>query len=64
MMLMDGQLSHIGFEVRCRSLSALLAVDDEAGDEDMDKKESTCNKTRRGEWDVGRDGDVESGVSE
>ena len=38
MMLMDGQLSHIGFEGRCLLLSALLAVDDEAGDEDMDQR--------------------------
>ena len=36
MMLMDGQLSHIGFDGRCRLLSALLAADDELGDEDMD----------------------------
>lgn len=38
MMLMDGHLSHIGFEVRCRPLSALFAADDEAGDEDMNEK--------------------------
>lgn len=35
MMLMDGHLSHIGFEVRCLLLSAFVAVDEEAGDEDM-----------------------------
>lgn len=46
MMLMDGQLSHIGFEVevRCLLLSALLAVDEEADDEDM--RELTCNKMK------------------
>jgi len=37
MMLMDGQLSHIGFDTRCRLLSALLAVDDEVGCEDIDQ---------------------------
>lgn len=36
-MLMDGQLSHIGFEVRCWLLSALFAVEDEAEDEAMDQ---------------------------
>lgn len=35
MMPMDGKLSHIGFEARCPLPSALLAVDDEADDEDM-----------------------------
>jgi len=39
MMLMDGHLSHIGFEVRRRPLSALFAVDDEADDEDIYGKE-------------------------
>ena len=36
MMLMDGQLSHIGFDVCCRLLSVLLAADDEADDDDID----------------------------
>lgn len=50
MMLMDGQLSHIGFEVRCLPLSAFLAVDDEAGEEDMNQRRvRTCNKLRLGE---------------
>jgi len=35
MMLMDGQLSHTGFDSRCRLLSALLAADDEEGCEDI-----------------------------
>jgi hypothetical protein len=39
MMLMDGQWSHIGFDARCRRLSALLAADDEVGCEDIDQKE-------------------------
>jgi hypothetical protein len=39
MMLMDGQLSHTGFDIRCRLLSALLAADCGAGDEDMDQTE-------------------------
>jgi len=39
MMLMDGQLSHIGFDARCRLLSALLAADDEVCDEDMNQTE-------------------------
>jgi len=39
MMLMDGQLSHIGFDTRCRLLSALLVADDEVCDEDMDQTE-------------------------
>jgi hypothetical protein len=39
MMLMDGQFSHTGFEVRCRLLSALFAVDDEADGEDMGQTE-------------------------
>jgi len=39
MMLMDGQLSHIGFDVRCRPLSALLAADDEVVDEDIGQTE-------------------------
>ena len=34
MMLMDGHLSQIGFDAR-RLLSALLAADDEAEDEDI-----------------------------
>ena len=38
MMLMDGQLSHIGFDTRCRLPSALLAADDGAGDEDMTRQ--------------------------
>jgi len=37
MMLMDGQLSHIGFDARRRALSALCAADDEADDEDIDQ---------------------------
>ena len=44
MMLMDGQLSHIGFEGRCLLLSALLAVDDEAGDEDMNQRDEPAAK--------------------
>ena len=36
MMLMDGQLSHIGFDVCCRLLSALLAAGDEEGGEDIE----------------------------
>ena len=39
MMLMDGQLSHIGFDVRCRLLSALLAADDEVDGEDIKQTE-------------------------
>ena len=35
MMLMDGQLSHIGFDGRCRPPSALLDADDEDCDEDI-----------------------------
>jgi len=38
MILMDGQLSHIGFDARCWLLSALLA-DDEADGEDIDQTE-------------------------
>ena len=38
MMLMDGQFSHIGFEVLCLLLSALLAVEDEADEEDMNQR--------------------------
>ena len=38
-MLMDGQLSHIGFDVRCRLLSALLAADDEVDGEDIEQTE-------------------------
>ena len=38
MMLMDGQLSHTGFDARCRLLSALLAVEDEVC-EDIDQTE-------------------------
>jgi len=36
MMLMDGQLSHTGFDARCRVLSGPFVADDEAGDEDID----------------------------
>jgi hypothetical protein len=39
MMLMDGHLSHIGFDGRCRLFSAPLAVDCGAGDEDIDQTE-------------------------
>lgn len=39
MMLMDGQLSHIGFEVRCRLLSAPPFDDDAADDEDISRTE-------------------------
>ena len=39
MILMDGQLSHIGFEGRCRVASALLAVDEEADEEDIGQTE-------------------------
>jgi hypothetical protein len=46
MMLMDGQLSHTGFEVRCLLLSALLAVDDEADDEDMNWRQREPATTR------------------
>jgi len=37
MMLMDGQLSHIGFDGRCRLLSALPDAGDEECDEDIDQ---------------------------
>ena len=36
---MDGQLSHIGFDVCCLLLSALLAADDEVDDDDIDQTE-------------------------
>jgi len=39
MMPMDGQLSHIGFDGRCRLLSALPDADDEERDEDIDQTE-------------------------
>jgi len=39
MMLMDGQLSHIGFDGRCRLFSALLDADDEDCDEDIGQTE-------------------------
>jgi len=39
MMLMEGQLSHIGFDARCRLFFALFAADDELGCEDIKQKE-------------------------
>jgi len=48
MMLMDGQLSHIGFDGRCRLLSAPLGGDDEVGDEDIDQIERIRNRIIRG----------------
>ena len=55
MILMEGQLSHIGFEARCLLLSALLAVDDEADDEDMNWRERACSKMKRKVEDAERD---------
>ena len=54
MMLMDGQCSHIGFDTRCRLLSALLAVDDEAGDEDMEQTERPAIEQYEGVEKVGQ----------
>lgn len=47
MTLMDGQLSHIGLDARCRLLSAFLA-DDEAGDEDIDQTGDLEQNNTRG----------------
>ena len=57
MMLIDGQLSHIGFEARCRLLSVLFAVEDEAGEEAMEQRGQGCDKTGKGE-DVEEDKDA------
>ena len=48
MMLMEGQLSHIGFDARCRLLFALFAADDDVGCEDIDQKKRPRKKIMRG----------------